>query len=162
MATFTNFFRANTDDLSVLHKFDSSISADTAYMPLKKIIVTNGTAALSSGAPPIATQLVLGASLDTAITTARGRAYIFLQAGKVTGATSLQIKVINNNSTAASKDLNISTHTLTAAGDTVIIPWNVNTALGTVDKFPTIFGGLTSTSATKSVELFISVFTLES
>jgi len=159
MATFNNFFRVNTDNVSVLVQESGASSLGTELFAKTIRVEEDGSALVTSGT---GTNIIGGTILDTLIG-ATGNVYIYMEVvgrGPSLAATDGVKVLVKNLSTAPAGAVNnTSYHTLVELTDNLVLPWNVATADTDTDKFPTLDAGLTvAAAAGKYVDIYVAVY----
>jgi hypothetical protein len=168
MASLKTFFRANTDTISTLVQSNGSVNVGTPLFTKTLRVsaaaatpVTDPTTNIISGDGLDVLIAAIGAAQVPAVTT--GAAYILIQVvakGSALSSTQGATVKVKNLSTEAAAENNTISHALVNVGDSVLIPWRVDSTDTDIDKCPTVDATLNTTpaGADKYVDLAVSVF----
>jgi hypothetical protein len=123
MATFNNFFRAYTDDLSLLISYNGTTTAATQlYSKTVRVSVDPQAAPATTD---VLTSILNGIEFGDVIPVGGfDKAYLYLELksrSSALAATDAVTAIVTNNSTAGANAA--AYHTLLNVGDNVVIPW---------------------------------------
>jgi len=159
MATFNNFFRAYTDDLSLFLSYNGTTTAATQLYS-KTVRVTEqvqGTPATTDVKTAILNGIEFG---DVIPVGGFDKAYLYLELksrSSVLAATDAVTAIVTNNSTTGANAA--SYHTLLNAGDNVVIPWQTLQGDNDVNEVCSLDLGLSVAAATgKYADVYVAVY----
>ena len=161
MATFTNYFRAYTEDGGVMVvKNGVTTAATQLYSKTVKVSVqAQGSPAITDVKTAILDAAVLGTTVPL---TGRGKTYLYLELQKrssALAATDAVTAIVTNAASATAIIDSATYHTLLNVGDNVIIPWQVLTTDTDADRTFSLDLGMSVAAASgKYFEVYVSVY----
>ena len=158
MATFNNFFRAYTDDLSLFIGYNGTTTAATQLYS-KTVRVTEQVQGIPA-VTDVKTSILNGIEFGAVIPLSTfDKAYLYLElksrSSSFPAAESVTAIVTNNSTTGADA---AAYHTLLNAGDNVVIPWQTLVGDNDADKVCSLDLGLTTANPGDYCDVYVAVY----
>ena len=158
MATFNNFFRAYTDDLSLFLSYNGTTTAATQLY--SKTVRVNEQVQGSPATTDVKTSILNGIEFgDVPPLSAFDKAYLYLELksrSSVLAATDTVTAIVTNNSTTGANAA--SYHTLLNVGDNVVLPWQTSGTNDANEVCSLDLGLSVGATAGKYADVYVAVY----